>query len=179
MLLGKGFEEIETVASLDVLRRAGIDVSTVALTDDLLVSGGHGITVKADITIGQLDFDSMEMLVLPGGGGGVKSISCAPAAMELINRTRQAEKPIAAICAAPSLLVETGILDGRKVVCHPSVNDVVCSAGALLQSDLTVVRDGSLITGKAAGYAIEFGLVLVAFLRGSETAEHLSKVVSP
>ena len=179
MLLAEGFEEIEAIAPLDLLRRAEIDVSTVSPTNDLLVQGGHGIAVKADITLEQIDFEAMEMLVLPGGGGGVRSMADNPAVMELIARSWKADKKIAAICAAPLLLAKLGFLDGRSVVCHPSVSEVVSAAGAKLQPDLPAIRDRNLVTGKAAGYAIDFGLELIAMLRDREAAEQVSSKISP
>ena len=179
MLLAEGFEEVEVVAPLDLLRRAGIDVSTAALTNDLLIQGGHGITVKADITLGQIDFEAMEMLILPGGGGGVDSIANSKAAMDLILRAYLADKTIAANCAAPSLLAKLDILDGRRVICHPTVADEVSAGGGKIQHELPVVCDNNLITGKSAGYAIEFGLEMVTFLRNSETAEKLRRAICP
>ena len=175
MLLGNGFEEIEAIAPLDILRRAGIDVSTVSLTGDLPVRGGHDIAVEADITLDKVDFAPLEMLVLPGGGGGVASIKKTPAAMELIRRATEADKLLAAICAAPSLPAALNLVSGRQVACHPSVYDEVAAAGGILQPELPVVRDNNLITGKAAGASLDFGLELVAALRGKEAAEEIRK----
>ena len=179
MLLAEGFEETEAIAPLDILRRAGIEVSTVSLTSDLLVAGGQGITVKADITLGQIDFDAMEMLILPGGGGGVRTMADTPAVMDLIARSWKEDKKIAAICAAPSLLAKLGLLDGWSVVCHPSVSDAVSAVGGMLQPGVPATRDRKLVTGKAAGYAIDFGIELVAFLQDREKAEKLRHAVAP
>jgi len=175
MLLGDGFEEIEAVAPLDILRRAGIDVSTVSLSGDLRVRGGHGVVVEADITLEQVDFDSLEMLVLPGGGGGVESMKRSPAAMDLIRRTMEADMPLAAICAAPSLLAVLNLIDGRRITCHPTVYDEVGAAGGKLQPELPAARDNNLITGKAAGASFDFGFELVALLRGREDAEEIRR----
>jgi len=177
ILLGDGFEEIEALAPLDLLRRADIEAATVSLTSELLVRGGHGVNVKADITTEQIDFEPMEMLVLPGGGGGVVSIANSPAAMDLIKRAWEAGKLLAAICAAPSLLAAHGIIDGKRAVCHPSVSDKVEAAGGKLEPGRAAMRDGNLITGKAAGSAIEFGLELVAVLCGSETSEEIRRAI--
>jgi len=173
LLLGEGFEEIEAVAPLDILRRADIEVSTVSLTDDLLVRGGHEIVVQADVTLADVDFDALDMLVLPGGLGGVESIAGSEAAMDLILHVWKAEKKLAAICAAPSLLAKLGVLNGLAVVCHPGVHDMVMEAGGILQAELSTVSDGNVTTGKAAGASIDFGLDLVAVLRDRETADEL------
>jgi len=176
VLLGDGFEEIEALAPVDLLRRAGIKVSTVTLTDELPVRGGHGITAQADTTLGQIDFGAMEMLVLPGGGG-VATISDTPAAIDLIERAWESGKLIGAICAAPSILAALSLVDGKRVVCHPTVADIVGGAGAKLQPDLPAVRDGNLITGKSAGAAMDFSLELVAALSGTEASDDLRRAI--
>jgi len=173
VLFGEGFEEIEAVAPLKLLRRADIKVAAVSITRDLLVRGGHGLAIRTDITLEQVDFEALEMLVLPGGGGGVASIEASPAAMNLIRLTWEAHKLVAAICAAPSLLAELNVLNGKRIVCHPTVADKVEAAGGELQPGLKVVRDDNLITGMAAGASIEFGLELVAALRSRAVAEEM------
>ena len=174
ILLGEGFEEIEAIAPLDILRRADIEVATVALSNELLVNGGHDIKVEADISLEQIDFEKLDMLVLPGGLGGVKSISESPAAMDLIQKTWNAKKKLAAICAAPTLLAKLGLLKGLNVTCYPTVGDVIEDAGGCFKTD-PVIRDGDMVTGQAAGASIEFGLEIVAVLRDRETAEQLRK----
>jgi 4-methyl-5(b-hydroxyethyl)-thiazole monophosphate biosynthesis len=177
VFLGEGFEEIEAIAPLDILRRAGIKAVTVSMTSDHLVQGGHGLAVNADILLEQIDFESLEMLVLPGGGGGVASIAKTPAAMDLILRTWKADKMIGAICAAPSLLAALNVLDGKRVVCYPTVSAEVGAAGGKLQPELSVVVDNNLITGIAAGASIEFGLELVAALKGREASEETRRAL--
>ena len=177
ILLGEGFEEVEAVAPVDILRRADIEAFTVSLTDHLLVRGGHGITVQADITLNEVVFEDIEMLVLPGGGGGVESISGSAAAIDLILRVWNAGVKLAAICAAPALLARLDILNGLTVVSHPVVYEEVKAAGGNLRSELPVVTDGNLTTGKAAGTAIDFGLELVAVLRGCEVADKMRHAI--
>ena len=176
ILLGEGFEEIETIVPLDLLRRA-VEAVLVSLTDDLSVSGGHGVVVQADMTLDQIDFESMEMLVLPGGGGGVASIAKTGAAMDLIRRAWEADKLLAAICAAPSLLASLDIIDAKRVVCHPTVSDKVEAAGGVLQPGLPATVDGNLITGKAVGASFEFALELIAALRGREISEEMRRAI--
>ncbi|MCL2663263.1 MAG: DJ-1/PfpI family protein [Oscillospiraceae bacterium] len=173
ILLAEGFEEIEALAPVDLLRRVDVDVATVSLTDDLIVLGGHGIKVMADITLEQVDVEALEMLVLPGGLGGVNTIADAPAAMELIQKIWSAGKKLAAICAAPKLLAGLGIIAGMSVVCHPSVNNEIMNAGGRVLFNKQATCDQNLITGKAAGSSIEFALELVAVMRDRETSDRL------
>jgi len=171
--LAEGFEEMEALAPVDLLRRVDIDVATVSLTDELMVQGGHNISVKADVILEQVDFDTLEMLVVPGGLGGVNTIAKTPAAMELIQRVWNAEIKLAAICAAPKLLAELGIINGMSVVCHPSVNNEIMNAGGRVLFNKQATCDQNLITGKAAGSSIEFALELIAAMRDRETADKL------
>jgi len=173
VLLATGFEEIEALAPVDLLRRVDVEVMTVSLTEDLMVLGGHDIYVKADITLEQVDFDALEMLVLPGGLGGVTTIEENPVAMDLILKVWKAEKKLAAICAAPKLLAHLGIINGMSVVCHPSVNNEIMNAGGRLLHNKQATCDRNLITGKAAGSSIEFALEIVAAMRDHETSEKL------
>ena len=173
ILLAEGFEEVEALAPVDLLRRVDIDVATVSLTDGFMVQGGHNINVKADITLKQVDFDALEMLVLPGGLGGVSTIAKTPAAMELIQKVWNAEKKLATICAAPKLLAQLDIINGMSVVCHPSVNNEIMNAGGRVLFNKQATRDRNLITGKAAGSSIEFALELVAAMRDRETSDKL------
>jgi len=177
VLLADGFEEIEAIAPVDLLRRVDVEVKTVSLTNDLMVRGGHDIVIKADITIEQIEFASLEMLVLPGGLGGVSKIADTPAAMDLILKVWKAEKKLAAICAAPKLLAQLGIISGL-VVCHPSVKDDVINAGGVILSDRQSAYDNNLITGKAAGSSIEFALELVAVMRDRETSDKIRNMIS-
>jgi len=178
VLLAEGFEEIEAITPIDLLRRVDVEVKAVSLTDNLIVEGGHGIIVTADITLEQVDFEDLDMLVLPGGLGGVKSISETPAAMDLILKVWNAEKLLAAICAAPTLLAKLDIIKGIKVVCHPSVGSEIMNAGGSLLHNKQVTYDRNLITGKAAGSSTEFALELIAIMRDSETSEQIRRAIT-
>jgi len=177
VLLAKGFEEMEALAPVDLLRRVDVEVVTVSLTDDLMVQGGHDIYVKADITLEQVDFDALEMLVLPGGLGGVDTIASSTAAMDLILKVWKSGKEVAAICAAPKLLARLDIIKGYTVVCHPSINNEIMNAGGRLQHNKQATYDRNLITGKAAGSSIEFALELVAVMRDRDTSEKLRSAI--
>ncbi len=174
ILLGTGFEETEAIAPLDLLRRAGIPVMTVGINGKT-VCGGHGICVEADILISQMDLTKMDMIVLPGGLGGVKSIEESQAAMDAISFAWENGKFVAAICAGPTVLAKLGITQGKKLTCYPGYEQQI--PGALADSSAPCVRDGNLITGASAGCAVPFGLMLVAALKGEEAANTVEKQI--
>ena len=169
MLLGTGFEETEAIAPLDLLRRAGIDVMTVGLNGKV-VYGGHGIGIEADITIDEMDLTNLEMVILPGGLGGVASIKASNAAMDLIRRFHEEGLYTAAICAGPTVLAGLGITDGKKATCYPGCEDQM---GSAIIVDAAAVTDGKVITGTSAGCAIPFGLELIRALKGEQTARQI------
>ena len=174
MLLGTGFEEMEAVAPLDLLRRAGVDVLTVGI-DGKTVTGSHKIKVEADITIGEMDLTTMEMIVIPGGLGGVASLRACPEALEALKFGWENGKYVAAICAGPTVLADLGIMEGKKATCYPGQE--INMGTAIMQENQAVVVDGRVITGTSAGTAIPFGLELVAALKGRETAEAIRKQI--
>ena len=168
ILLGEGFEEAEAIVPGDLLRRAGVEVAYVGL-EGPTVTGSHGITVTADVTLEQVEADKMEMLVLPGGLGGVASIQMDLFATALIQKARDLGCWLAAICAAPSILAHMGMLDRRKTACNPCVWEEMGSAA--VDREAQVVVDGRFVTAQAAGAAFPFGLKLVEVLKGAEAAQ--------
>ena len=174
ILLGEGFEEAEALVPADLLRRAGVETALVGL-EDRMVTGSHGITVQADRTLEEVDLEGMEMLVLPGGLGGVESIQMNLFALALIQRSYDRGIYLAAICAAPTILAHQGFLDRRKAVCYPGMEDEMGSA--VVQKGKNVVVDGHIITAEAAGSAFDFGLKLVETLRGPAAAEQVRESV--
>lgn len=168
ILLGEGFEESEAIVPGDLLRRAGVDVAYVGL-ESLAVKGSHGITVTADMTLEQVKTEDMEMLVLPGGLGGVASIQMDLFATALIQKARDLGCWLAAICAAPSILAHMGMLDRRKATCNPCVWEEMGSAA--VDREAQVVVDEKFVTAQAAGAAFLFGLKLVEVLRGDEAVQ--------
>ena len=168
VLLGTGFEETEAIAPLDLLRRAGIQALTVGVNGKT-VYGGHGIGVVADITVGEMDLSAMDMIVLPGGLGGVASVRACKEAMEALRFAWENGKYVAAICAGPTVLADLGITDGKDATCYPGCESQMGSANML--PDRAFVWDGNLITGTSAGCAIPFGLALIAALKGHEIAD--------
>ena len=174
MLLGTGFEETEAIAPLDLLRRAGVEILTVGINGKT-VSGSHKINVEADITIGEMDLTNVEMVIIPGGLGGVASLRASEAALNALKFAWENGKYVAAICAGPTVLADLGITDGLRATCYPGQEENMGSA--LMQENAAVVTDGRLITGASAGCAISFGLALVEALKGKEIAETIKKQI--
>ncbi len=173
VLLGTGFEEMEALAPIDLLRRAGIGVITVGLNGQT-VFGGHNIGIQADITVDQMDFSQMDMIVLPGGLGGVAAIKGCQRAMDAIRYAHREEKFVAAICAAPTILAQLHITDGIPAVCYPGCEEEMGSAQIM---DLPCVRHGNVITGTSAGCATAFALMLIAALKGEEAAQQVKNQI--
>ena len=174
MLLGTGFEETEAIAPLDLLRRAGIPALTVGLNGKT-VYGGHGIGIEADITLSEMDLTQLEMIILPGGLGGVASIRACKEAMNALQFAWENDKFVAAICAGPTVLADLGITDGKKATCYPGCEDGM--GNAIMQENAPCVRDGKLITGTSAGCAIAFGLMLIAALKDQQTADTIAQQI--
>ena len=174
MLLGTGFEETEAIAPLDLLRRAGVDVATVGVTGKI-VYGSHNIGIEADILIDELDLTNLDMIILPGGLGGVASARACKPALDALKFAWDNGKFVAAICAGPTVLADLGITDGRKATCFPGCEDGMGSA--LMQEMEAAVIDGNLITGTSAGCAIPFGLKLIEVLKGKEEADRIAKQI--
>ena len=173
VLLGTGFEEMEAITPIDLLRRAGIGVITVGLNGQT-IKGSHGIPVTADITVENWDARDLDMVVLPGGLGGVASIKACPKALEMVRQAYDDGKLVAAICAAPTVLAQLGITDGKEAVCYPGFEE---NMGSARMRDTACVRDGNVITGTSAGCAIPFALELIAALRGAEAARQIREQI--
>ena len=174
MLLGTGFEEAEAIVPADLLRRAGVEVTLVGLDGRQVVSS-HNITVTADLTLEELDREQVDMLMLPGGLGGVEAISSNIHAQALLQYCYDHGRWLAAICAAPTILANLGMLDRRKAVCYPGMEELMGSA--VVQKGSPVVVDGHIITGEAAGSAYPFGLKLVEILKGPAAAAQVKDAV--
>lgn len=173
ILLAPGFEEAEALVPADLLRRAGIQTALTGV-EDQMVAGSHDIAVRADRVIAQVDLREAEMIVLPGGGRGVQNLREHPAVAALAQEAVDRGIPLAAICAAPTLLGEWGMLKGRRATCYPGMEEKLTGGQA---EDASVVADRNLITGRAAGSAFEFGLALIRALAGAEKAEEVRHAV--
>ena len=173
MLLGTGFEETEAVAPLDLLRRAGVTVQTVGLNGKIIY-GSHGIGIETDIEIGQMDLTDVEMIVIPGGLGGVASIRACQEAMDALKFANDNGKFAGAICAGPTVLADLGITNGKQATCFPGCESQM---GKATMVNAAAVTDGKLITGTSAGCAIPFGLELIAALKGADMADKIAKQI--
>ncbi len=168
IILGQGFEEIEALSVCDILRRGGVEVK-LAGVGGLQIIGGHKITALADITVNEIKLDNAEMLVIPGGLGGVESIEQSNECSELIKNAAKRELPLAAICAGPRVLARLALINGKNITCYPGMEKEM--TGALVDTTKATVSDGSLITGRAPGAAFDFALELLAYLKGATAAE--------
>lgn len=173
IVLGNGFEESEAVIPCDLLRRAGVETKFAGI-GGTLIKGSNGITVQADCTVEEMLLAQTEMIVLPGGLGGVQSIKNCPSALEAVRALYADGKYIAAICAAPTILAELGITDGRDATCYPGLEGKM---GSAKMHACGAVTDEKVITGRAAGKAFDFGLALIEALRGEETAKRVAAEV--
>ena len=169
IFLTTGFEEIEALATTDILRRAGLDVKTVSLTGNLTVSGSHGISVTADILFDQIDSKNIEMLVVPGG---TPAFNDHTELKYLIQQFYDRGGKIAAICASPMVFGTMGLLKGRKATCYPGFEQYL--DGAELHTEMAVVTDGNITTGKGPGLTIDFALALTEILAGKETRDKVA-----
>ncbi|MCQ2197379.1 MAG: DJ-1/PfpI family protein [Bacteroidaceae bacterium] len=170
MFLAEGFEEVEAFAPLDILRRAGVEVETVSITDNQVVAGAHGIIVLADRILPAIDFDDAEMIILPGGLPGSTNLDACEDLRAGIQQLYDAGKPLAAICAAPQVYGHMGLLKGVKCTCYPGVESELLEAqptGALVEVD------GQFITGKGPAAAFEFGYTIAEKLVGKEKVQAL------
>ena len=173
MFLGTGFEETEAIAPLDLIRRAGLEIQTVGLNGKIIY-GSHGIGVEADITIEELNATDLEMVILPGGLGGVASIKACDKALDVIRAAYESDKYTAAICAGPTILAQLGITDGKKATCYPGCESQMGNAEMV---NAAAVTDGKVITGTSAGCAVPFGLALIAALKGQDAADAIAKQI--
>ena len=174
VLLGTGFEEMEAITPIDLMRRAGIEVLTVGVTGKT-VYGGHNIGIEADILLDEVDLTNLEMVVLPGGLGGVASVRASQKALDILSFAWENDKFVAAICAGPTVLADLHITDGRKAVCYPGCENGMGTANVV--TDAPCIRDGKLITGASAGCAIPFALALIDALKGTQTVNQVAQQI--
>ena len=174
VFLANGFEEVEALAPVDMLRRAKQEVTTVGVTGKI-VTGSHHIPVTADITAEELQIGGdMDMIVLPGGMPGTTNLAKSPAVEALVRRTLEHGGRAAAICAAPSVLAQYGLLAGRRATCYPGFENR-CTGAHMVDAD--VVTDGPITTGRALGAAMAFALELVRLLTDEQTAARTAEEI--
>jgi 4-methyl-5(b-hydroxyethyl)-thiazole monophosphate biosynthesis len=173
LFLADGFEEIEALTPVDILRRAGKQVTTVGIGGKT-VTGSHGISVLADVADTDLALTDADMIILPGGMPGTLHLDASPVVHHAIDSAMTKGTYIAAICAAPTILGKRGLLDGKKAICYPGMEADL--KGATL-ADSTVVQDGKIITAAGMGAALPFALKLVEILCGADAAKKLATAV--
>lgn len=171
VFLATGFEEIEALTCIDILRRGGLEVKSVSIQSDRMVEGAHGISVQADMLFEEIPLDA-QALILPGGMPGTLHLKAHQGLCTLLlSFANQANKTIAAICAAPSVLGELGILKNKKATCYPGFEKQLINAKV---SRRCVIKDGNLITANGPGHAMDFALKLLEQLAGSDKAKEVA-----
>lgn len=168
LFLAEGFEEIEAIAPIDIFRRAGLQVTTVSITNEKAVTGAHGVTVMADSIFEETNFAENCFLFLPGGLPGTTNLDNHSGLKALIQKQSEKGNKLAAICAAPSVFGKMGLLADKEAICYPGFENQLQKATL---SSSNTIRSGNIYTAKAAGSAIEFALMIVTDLKGKETAE--------
>lgn len=171
VILGEGFEEIEAVSPCDILRRGSVHVSFAAVGAQKTVTGAHGIALTAETLASALSPAAEDVILIPGGMGGVNSILADEQTMSMLSRAAAAGAGFAAICAGPAVLAKLGLLDGRQITCYPGTEHLM--GKALCDTAKQTHSEPGLITGRAPGSALDFGLALLAQLKGTEQAEKI------
>lgn len=174
LFLATGFEEIEALGTLDILRRGGIRISTVSITGDHKVIGAHNIPVEADFLFEEADFGQADALILPGGIPGSNHLNTCTRLKDLIMEVWKKEKLICAVCAAPMVLGSLGLLKGKKATCFPYFEPTMVGA---IATDNGVEQDGTIITAKGPGFVFEFGLCILKNLRDEEVAREVASAL--
>lgn len=175
LILSRGFEELEAVAPLDLLRRAGIQVTSASTQGDLLVEGGRGVRIQADRALEACLGETYDLIILPGGPG-VKELRKDSRVLDLVRRSHAEGVPLAAICAAPVILADAGVAGGHVMTSFPSTRDEVEGRAAAYSEDRVVV-DGKVITSRGAGTAEEFALAIIEYLVGPSVAEDVRRKI--
>ena len=170
VFLAEGFEEIEALAFVDILRRADIDVKTVSIYDEINVIGAHNITVKADLTVNNINFGDLTGIVLPGGIPGTPNLLNSEKVKNAIKYSMENNLYVGAICAAPMILGKLGYLDGKCATSYPDYQKELTGA-TVLQTN--VVKDGNIITSRGAGTAHDFAFEFVKAIKGSDLADKI------
>ena len=174
VFLAEGFEEIEGLTVVDILRRAGLPVATISITGQKEVHGSHQIGVLADALYEEIDVSEFGGIVLPGGMPGTTNLGSHPGVDETIKSFAAGGKLVAAICAAPSVLGQAGLLKGKKAACYPGFEDKLEGAEVVFED---VAEDGNIVTSRGMGTAIPFALKLAAYFTSKQEAEELAEAI--
>ncbi len=174
VFFGTGYEEIEALAVVDILRRQGIETEMVSVMGEKTVTGSHKISVIMDSMIENVDFDSVDMIVLPGGLAGTHALeNCSPL-MKQVDTFLAEGKAVSAICAAPTILGHRGHLKGKKAICYPGMEEQLTGAEVVYEA---AVRDGNIITGRGMGCAIPFALMIVEYFADKKAADAMAEKI--
>lgn len=174
LFLAEGFEEVEALTVVDILRRGGIDCQTVSIMGDYDVTSSHMVTVRADLLFDEADFSDGQMLVMPGGVPGTPNLKAHAGLAKLIRQYKEEGKDLAAVCAAPTIYGEMGLLEGKNATCFPGMEEGLIGANKLTDN---VVCDGQFITSRGMGTCIDFGLALLARLTDQDKAQEIGKKI--
>ncbi|MCI5826805.1 MAG: DJ-1/PfpI family protein [Lachnospiraceae bacterium] len=175
MMVANGYEEVEMLTVVDLLRRAGMTCDIISVTGKKELTSSHKVTVIADLLFEDADFDSYDALVIPGGMPGTTNLGAHAGVCEQLKKAYADGKLIAAICAAPTVFGKLGLLEDKKAICYPGMEDQLTGARVTYEP---AVRDGNIITSRGMGTAIDFGLEILAYYEGREAAAELAgKVV--
>lgn len=169
--LATGLEEVECLAAVDVMRRAGLEVTLVSVTGERFVTGSHKIVIGADALFEEVNCDEADVLFLPGGMPGTLNLAAHEGLVQALKNFQSQGKRLAAICAAPSILGELGFLEGKSATCYPGFGEKLI--GATYMSRAGVVTDGNITTARGLGYALDLGLEIVDLLCGPEKADEI------
>ena len=174
VFFGTGFEEIEALTVVDILRRQGIETQMVSVMGQRKVMGSHQIPVETDALIEDVDFEQTDMLILPGGLGGTKNLEACGMLTEQVQAFVSAGKAVCAICAAPSILGHMGLLKGKRATAYPGFESHLEGAQVVAEP---AVRDGNIITGRGMGCSLPFALEVLSYLTDQESADAMAEKV--
>lgn len=174
LFFATGFEEVEALTVVDILRRGGVDCKTVSIMGDYDVTSSHNVTVRADLVFEHQSLDDGDMLIMPGGIPGTPNLKAHKGLEKLILQYQEKGKYLAAVCAAPTIYGEMGLLEGKDATCYPGMEDGLLGANKKTEK---VVCDGQFITSRGMGTCIDFGLVLLEKLTDKEMADTISKKI--
>jgi len=174
VFLAEGFEEIEAITVVDLLRRGNIEVDIISITNNKFVTGRTNITIVADYNIDEKEMCGYDALILPGGMPGTKNLIENKIVCDTILKFNDKKKLISAICAAPIVFGKLGVLEGKKACCYPGFENELLGAKV---SNGNVCVDGNIITSKGIGTAIEFALSIIGYLEGKSVSERVSKSI--
>ena len=174
IFMADGCEEIEGLTVVDIVRRAKLEMTTISITDEKEVTSSHNVTFLTDALASEVDFDGFDAIVLPGGMPGTLNLGASDMVNKVIKKFAGEGKIVAAICAAPTIYGEMGLLEGKNATCYPGMEDKLLGAN---WQEQPVVVDGNFVTSRGVGTAIAFALTLVTILKDEETAKSLANSI--